>query len=99
MSTTSSSLGQQASVQPSTSSMPSPNIVTPAAASAASPVCSVRRYTCPRCIKTFSRRSDRDRHALSHDPNAPRYTCPAHHCARVFPRKDKLADHRRRLRH
>jgi hypothetical protein len=24
---------------------------------------------------------------------------PAHYCARVFPRKDKLADHQRRLRH
>jgi hypothetical protein len=99
MSTANSSLHQQASVQPSTSSMSSPNIVTPAAASAAFPVRSAQRYTCPHCMKTFSRRSDRDRHALSHDPNAPRYTCPAHHCARVFPRKDKLADHRRRLRH
>jgi hypothetical protein len=99
MSTANSSLEQQASVQPSTASLSFPNIVTPAAASAASSVHSARRYTCSRCIKTFSRRSDRDRHALSHDPNAPRYTCPAHHCARVFPRKDKLADHRRRLRH
>jgi hypothetical protein len=99
MSTTNSSLQQQSSIQPETSSMSPPRIVTPATASAPSPVPSACRYTCPRCIKTFSRRSDRDRHALSHDPNAPRYTCPAHHCARVFPRKDKLADHRRRLGH
>jgi hypothetical protein len=100
MSTTNPSLQQQTSVPPSGSSMSSPNIARPAAAAtAAAPVRSAQRYACPRCMKTFSRRSDRDRHALSHDPNAPRYTCPAHHCARVFPRKDKLADHRRRLRH
>lgn len=57
------------------------------------------RHRCPSCSMDFSRRSDRNRHALSHDPHARRFPCPDPRCSSEFPRKDKLLDHRRRMRH
>lgn len=62
-----------------------------------------RNFHCPHCMKSYSRRSDRDRHALSHNPNALRYSCPAVGCNRIgmdgFLRKDKLAQHRSHMGH
>lgn len=57
------------------------------------------RYPCSGCMTTFSRKADRDRHARSHNPNSFRFSRPLPHCSREFPRKDKLMEHRRRLRH
>ena len=56
-----------------------------------------RRHHCPSCMQTFHRRSDRDRHALAHDLNAPRFDCSFPGCDRVgrngFLRRDKLTQH------
>jgi uncharacterized Zn-finger protein len=57
------------------------------------------RYPCSGCMRTFSRKADRDRHARSHNPNSLRFSCPSLHCSREFPRNDKLMEHRRRMRH
>jgi hypothetical protein len=61
------------------------------------------RHRCQSCMKTFRRSSDRDRHALSHNPNAPRYSCSFQGCSRVgrrgFLRRDKLTQHQARMRH
>jgi hypothetical protein len=58
-----------------------------------------RQPICAHCFKTFTRHSDLRRHARSHDPNAPRISCPFQGCGKDFPRNDKLAEHRRRLQH
>jgi hypothetical protein len=64
---------------------------------------SQRRHQCQHCMMTFGRPSDRDRHALSHDPNASRVSCPFPGCHRVgrhgFLRRDKLRQHRTHMRH
>lgn len=61
------------------------------------------RYQCPNCGKMFLRPSDRDRHALKHNPNAPRYPCTYRGCRysgmNAFLRKDKLREHRARYGH
>lgn len=61
------------------------------------------RHRCQSCMKTFRRASDRDRHALSHNPNALRYACPFPGCNRVgrngFLRRDKLTQHQSHMRH
>lgn len=61
------------------------------------------RHHCPNCPKTFRRRSDRDRHAQSHNPNAHRFACPFPGCVRVgrhgFLRKDKLTQHQAHTGH
>jgi len=56
-------------------------------------------HICTHCGEAFTRRSDRDRHARKYDPNATQFSCSAQHCTRSFSRKDKLLDHRRRMRH
>jgi hypothetical protein len=51
------------------------------------------RFAChhPQCGgRTFSRRTDRDRHARTHD-DVRQYVCPA--CMKKFYRKDKLQSH------
>lgn len=62
-----------------------------------------RRHHCPSCMRTFRRRSDRNRHTLVHNPNAPRYGCSFPGCDRVgnrgFLRKDKLTQHQDYRRH
>ncbi|CZR65801.1 uncharacterized protein PAC_15701 [Phialocephala subalpina] len=62
-----------------------------------------RRHHCQHCMMTFRRPSDRDRHALSHNPNAPRFACPFPGCARVgrrgFLRRDKLTQHQVHMNH
>jgi hypothetical protein len=61
------------------------------------------RHSCQSCMETFGRSSDRDRHALSHNPNAPRYACSFQGCNRVggrgFLRRDKLIQHQAHMRH
>jgi hypothetical protein len=71
----------------------------PAAPVAALVTAPNRLHICTNCGEAFTRRSDRDRHARKHDPNATQFPCSAQHCTRSFPRKDKLLDHRRRMRH
>lgn len=62
-----------------------------------------RRHHCQHCMKTFRRHTDRDRHALVHNPNARRFSCPHPGCPRVgqhgFLRQDKLTQHRRHMNH
>jgi len=62
-----------------------------------------RRHSCPSCMQTFHRRSDRDRHALVHNPDAPRHDCSFPGCDRVgrngFLRQDKLTQHQAYKRH
>ncbi|KAH8600219.1 hypothetical protein B0O99DRAFT_737670 [Bisporella sp. PMI_857] len=61
------------------------------------------RHRCQHCGRTFSRSSDRDRHALKHDPNAPRYACFFPGCDKVgkrgFLRRDNLTQHQAHMRH
>ncbi|KAE9376433.1 hypothetical protein N431DRAFT_435763 [Stipitochalara longipes BDJ] len=61
------------------------------------------RHHCPSCIQTFGRRSDRNRHAMVHNPVAPRYDCSFPGCDRVgrhgFLRRDKLTQHQAYRRH
>lgn len=61
------------------------------------------RHHCRHCAKTFSRSSDRDRHALKHDPTARRFPCSFPGCRYVgrqgFLRKDKLTQHQTHMRH
>lgn len=61
------------------------------------------RFHCQDCMMTFRRRSDRDRHALVHNPNAPRFPCTYPRCTRVgrrgFLRKDKLTQHQIHMNH
>jgi hypothetical protein len=61
------------------------------------------RHRCQSCMKTFRRSGDRDRHALSHNPSAPRYACSFPGCNRVgrrgFLRRDKLTQHQVHMRH
>ncbi|KUJ11306.1 uncharacterized protein LY89DRAFT_674637 [Mollisia scopiformis] len=64
-----------------------------------------RPYNCPhpQCTLAFRRRGDRDHHALSHNPNAPRFSCTYPGCSRVgrrgFLRRDKLAQHQAHMNH
>ncbi|KAF8856738.1 hypothetical protein BDZ45DRAFT_675234 [Acephala macrosclerotiorum] len=62
-----------------------------------------RRFHCQHCMMTFRRPSDRDRHALAHNPNAPRFSCTYPGCTRVgrrgFLRKDKLTQHQVHMNH
>ena len=56
------------------------------------------RFTChhPGCLKSYTRRPDMRRHALSHNAATPLHFCPHAGCprqARGFPRKDKLQAH------
>jgi len=62
---------------------------------------SLRRTThnCTQCMKSYSRLGDLRRHSLSHNPNAPRFSCPRAECGRQFLRMDKLKDHRARKHH
>ncbi|MCJ1370407.1 hypothetical protein MMC20_001620 [Loxospora ochrophaea] len=66
----------------------------PTAHSAAAPA-AVARYHCPHpsCTKTFTRATDRDRHARKHDPTAQTWICPAAGCGQSFYRKDKRDAH------
>ncbi|PMD49013.1 hypothetical protein L207DRAFT_575656 [Hyaloscypha variabilis F] len=61
------------------------------------------RHHCPSCMRPFHRRSDRNRHALIHNPSAPRYNCSFPGCDRVgsngFLRRDKLTQHQAYKRH
>jgi Zinc finger, C2H2 type len=53
------------------------------------------RFAChhPQCGgRTFSRRSERDRHARVHDV-VRQYVCPRANCVKKFYRKDKLQSH------
>ena len=76
------------------------NVLPPfSTASAAAGGSTSRNFQCPNCTKAFSRRSDCNRHLLSHNPNATRYSCSSPTCNRQFLRKDKLIDHQRRMRH
>ena len=53
------------------------------------------RFAChhPQCGgRTFSRRSERDRHARVHDV-VRQYICPRANCVKKFYRKDKLQSH------
>jgi len=53
------------------------------------------RFAChhPQCGgRTFSRRSDRDRHARIHDV-VRQYVCPRANCVKKFYRRDKLQSH------
>jgi hypothetical protein len=56
-------------------------------------------HNCHHCMASFFRAGDLRRHALSHNPNAPRLSCPRAGCGRQFLRMDKLNDHRRRRHH
>jgi len=66
-----------------------------------SSIASPRRTThnCTQCMKSYSRLGDLRRHSLSHNPNAPRFSCPQAACGRQFLRMDKLRDHRARKNH
>jgi len=66
-----------------------------------SSVASRRRlaHHCAQCMKSYSRPGDLRRHARSHNPNAPRFSCPQAACGRQFLRMDKLKDHRVRRGH
>jgi hypothetical protein len=57
------------------------------------------RFSCLTCHKIFTRQADRDRHSRVHNQNATRFHCPALNCHGRFLRKDKLADHQRRMGH
>ncbi|PMD41904.1 hypothetical protein L207DRAFT_511663 [Hyaloscypha variabilis F] len=56
-------------------------------------------HHCQHCMRAFSRAGDLRRHALSHNPNATRLSCPRAGCGRQFLRVDKLKDHRARKNH
>ena len=62
-----------------------------------------RRHRCSHCMMTFRRPSDRDRHALAHNPDAPRFSCSFPGCPRVglggFLRRDKLTQHQVHMNH
>ncbi|OCL06128.1 hypothetical protein AOQ84DRAFT_390409 [Glonium stellatum] len=56
------------------------------------------RFPCyhSQCVnRTFSRRSDRDRHTRKHDGDI-QHVCPRENCAMTFYRKDKLQSHLRK---
>ncbi|KAE9373035.1 hypothetical protein N431DRAFT_482178 [Stipitochalara longipes BDJ] len=56
-------------------------------------------HNCTGCMRSFARAYDLRRHALIHNANAPRLSCPRAGCGRQFLRSDKLKDHRARKGH
>ena len=85
-----------------------PNITAPSSSTTEGARTSrARLYLCNgsmQCHKTFARRADRDRHALTHDKTSIRtLSCPFPGCDRVgisgFWRPDKFNEHRTKLRH
>jgi len=60
---------------------------------------STTRYICADCPSTFSRKTDRDRHASSLHGAGPKFYCQIQGCRfgiQGFPRRDKLVDHMRK---
>lgn len=90
---------EMTSLLPTSTSIPSPPI--PSSITARPPT--NRPHRCTSCNRAFRRPSDRDRHAQTHNPNAPRHSCPFHGCPRAgrdgFLRRDKLTQHQGHMRH
>ena len=56
----------------------------------------LRRPTCAKCNKSFTRKPDRDRHAKKHQPDAKVFRCGVVGCTFDNYRKDKVSVHIRR---
>ncbi|CAG8949967.1 hypothetical protein HYFRA_00004299 [Hymenoscyphus fraxineus] len=60
------------------------------------PTTAAPRFNCTGCMKTFSRKGDRDRHALVHAPGPRGYPCTAAGCSKSYYRMDKLRVHQKK---